>query len=227
MGLHWGQSGAFLWCGDQLWGTIISPVLLREHIFSESYILPRWFCLPRDWSGWRKSSDQDECIVRNRIVPGGFVFCALWSGSRGFVFRDCKSSWNRQVKDGRAGTSCPQSSPCASTNKAPPSTDLVWCIRLLTLGGFAFSNSNGVWSCWCLLGLVGKWREDSAEWCYLCHPLQGCPGSCTTEKAHGAPVSSSSLFKSALQSKAGNFLSLPRTIQTGICMWEAIVICSP
>lgn len=70
-------------------------------------------------------------------------------------------------------------------------TDLVRCIWLLTLAVFAFSNGNGLWSCWCLLGL-----EDSAEWCYLCHPyVQGCPGSCKTEKSRGAPVSSSSLFK--------------------------------
>lgn len=137
--------------------------------------------------------------VKNRIVPGGFAICGpitLWPGSWEFVFRDCKSSWNRQAKDGRAGNCCPQFSPCASTNKAPSSTDRVWCIWLLSLAGFAFSNGSGVWPCWCLLVLVDKGREASAKWCYLCHPcVQGCPGSCMTEKAHGAPVSSSSLFK--------------------------------
>lgn len=80
----------------------------------------------------------------------------------------------RQAKEGRAGNtclgypvghSCPRLSPCAGTNKAPPSRDPVWCIWLRCL--VLPSQMAVVFGC--LLDLIDKWREDSAWWCYLCN----------------------------------------------------------
>lgn len=47
-----------------MWGTVSSPVLLREDVFSENYTLPPRFCQPRHWSCWRKPSDRDVSIVQ-------------------------------------------------------------------------------------------------------------------------------------------------------------------
>lgn len=80
----------------------------------------------------------------------------------------------RQAKEGRAGNtcpgypvghSCPQFSPCAGTNKAPPSSDPVWCICLATLSGFAFSNGSGVW-----LSAGLDWQVEGRQ-CMMVLPL--------------------------------------------------------
>lgn len=163
-----------------------------------------------------------ECIVRNRIVPGGFAVCGLstlWPGSWGLVFRDCKSSWNRQVKDGRAGNSCPQFSPYASTNKEPH-----WSCEMhlaAYLGCFCLLK----WQ-WTLVLLVfaGLGRQ-----CRMVLPLPPlCPRvSWLMQDCEISWCPSQLILTLQGQSNAGNSLSLPRTIQTGICMWEEIVICSP
>lgn len=205
MGLHWGQSGAFCWCGDQLWGAIISPVLLREDIFSESYILPRWFCLPRDRSCWRKSS---ECIVRNRIVPGGFAICGLsvlWPGSWGFVFRDCQSSWNRQVKDGRAGNSCPHPLPVQVQIRHFPQLilcDVFGCLTWLVLLSQMAMELGLAGVCWAWLGSGGKTVQNGAtcaslvskdvpahgQWRNLVVPQSAHPHSPRAEQCRQLPL---------------------------------------
>jgi len=81
------------------------------------------------------------------------------------------------------------------------------------------------------LDLTDEWRKGSPGQCGLCHShIQGCLGSHIAENACVTPsnwvIPSWLILPLQGQSNVGSSLSLPGNIHPGICMWEAIVICS-
>lgn len=81
------------------------------------------------------------------------------------------------------------------------------------------------------LDLTDEWRKGSPGQCGLCHShIQGCLGSHIAENACVTPsnwvIPSWLILLLQGQSNVGSSLSLPGNIHPGICMWEAIVICS-
>lgn len=105
---------------------------------------------------------------------------------------------------------------------------IVWCIWLAALTSFAFSSSNGIWSASGLDWWVEE-RQSRTVWpLSLSYPRM----SWLTHSWECLRYPSNWVIPSWLilllqgQSNVGSSLSLPGNIHPGICMWEAIVICS-
>lgn len=123
-----------------MWVTVCSPELLREDVFSENYTLPHrfFFFLPRHRSCWRKPS----AISQGSKVP-------------------CPSGKPKRAELGTSALAALGSVPVSVQTRCPPQVILLYaefgclpCLGLPSQTAMAFG---------CSLGLIDKWRADSAD----------------------------------------------------------------